>query len=746
MQVAFGRGKHSPSCLLGLLPHGMAALMLTAFAAWLSVGAKPCEGKPEDRSAPNIVVILADDMGFSDLGCYGGEIETPNLDKLAAGGLRFTQFYNTGRCCPTRASLLTGLYPHQAGIGWMMTDRGFDGYRGDLNRRSVTIAEAVKPAGYATYAVGKWHVTNTAKPEGPKDNWPLQRGFDRYYGTITGAGSFFDPGTLTRDNAMISPFADPQYQPKAYYYTDAISDHATRFIDDHFRRPAAAPLFMYVAYTCAHWPMHALEDDVVPYHGKYDDGYGPIRAGRFDRLRSAGLIDPAWKLSPQAGNWDEFPHKEWEARCMEVYAAMITNMDAGIGRIVESLRQHDQLDNTLILFLQDNGGCQEEVGRTGDGRRPAEPSLPSIAHDAIRVDVIPKQNRAGVPTLKGPGVMPGPEDTYIAYGLNWANVSNTPFREYKHFVHEGGISTPLVAHWPDRIRRQGELEHQPGHLVDLMATCVDVAGASYPQESQGEKIEPMEGVSLLPAFDDKPLGRENPIFWEHEGNRAVRDGKWKLVAKENQPWELYDMDADRTELDDLAAEKPELVEKLAAAWNAYAERAMVLPLGAWRGPRKAENLNKKQKRFELKPGDDLPRAKAPFVEGKAITLTVEIRKGAAAGVLVAQGGSAHGYSLYVQDGRLSFATRHDGRLSVVTAEEAMPSGQSTVTARLEKSGQVTLSLNGNEVARGSVPGPLVQMPADGLQVGRDLKGAVGPYEAPFAFPGKLGNVTITREP
>ncbi len=541
---------------------------------------------------PNIVLIMSDDMGFSDLGCYGGEIDTPTLDKLAENGLRFTQFYNTGRCCPTRASLLTGLYPHQAGVGWMMTDRGYDGYRGDLNRQCVTIAEVLKPAGYATYAVGKWHVTKHVQPDGPKDNWPLQRGFDRFYGTITGAGSFYDPGTLTRDNTMISPFADPEYQPDEYYYTDAISEHAVRFIHEHYNNPRAEPikpLFMYVAYTAAHWPMHALEKDIAKYKGKYDAGYGPIREARFERVKKLGLVDPNWDLSPQHGDWEKFEHKEWEARCMEVYAAMIDNMDQGIGRIVATLKQNGQLDNTLILFLQDNGGCQEGNGRGGDWKRPVEATLPRIADDAIRLDVVPKQNRAGVPTLTGPRIMPGPEDTYIAYGINWANVSNTPFREYKHFVHEGGISTPLIAHWPERIKRRGQLENQPGHLIDLMATCVDVSAAEYPKKFLDQKIKPLEGVTLAPAFDGKSLDRKQPIFWEHEGNRAVRDVRWKLVAKENRPWELYDMQTDRTEMNNLADKKPELVKELAAKWDAYAARADVLPLGAWRGqPKKRQ--------------------------------------------------------------------------------------------------------------------------------------------------------------
>jgi arylsulfatase len=521
-------------------------------------------------------------MGYSDLGCYGGEIETPNLNRLAESGLRFTQFYNMGRCCPTRASLLTGLYPHQAGIGWMMTDGGHDGYRGDLNNRCLTIAEVLKPAGYSTYAVGKWHVTRHIQPEGPKHNWPLQRGFDRFYGTITGAGSFYDPGTLTRDNRSISPYADPEYQPDQYYYTNAISDHAITYIKDHKRLQRDKPFFMYVAYTCAHWPMHALEKDIDKYGGKYNAGYGVYRKSRFERLKKLGLISSDWELSPQKGNWQTIKHQEWEARCMEVYAAMIDNMDQNIGRIMSALKETGDFENTLIMYLQDNGGCQETVGRNGDGKRPAEATLPQIPSEQIRLDVIPKQNRAGVKTLMGPNVMPGPEDTYIAYGMNWANVSNTPFREYKHFVHEGGISTPLIAHWPKGIDRRGELEHQPGHLIDLMATCVDLAQAEYPKLKNGQSIQALEGVSLVAAYNGASLERQEPNFWEHEGNRAVRDGEWKLVAKENQPWELYNMKADRTELHDLAAKDPNRVAELARRWDEYAKRAMVLPLGAWR--------------------------------------------------------------------------------------------------------------------------------------------------------------------
>lgn len=550
----------------------------------------------DDR--PNIVLIMSDDMGWSDIGCYGGEIATPHLDALAKDGLRFTQFYNTGRCCPTRASLLTGLYPHQAGIGHMMEDRGYPGYRGDLNRQCVTIAEVLRAAGYRNYMTGKWHVTpyhgkNLANPD--RSNWPLQRGFDRFFGTIHGAGSFFDPNSLTRDNSYITPENDPEYQPEGtWYYTDAISDNAVRYIREHAEAHPNEPFFHYVAYTAAHWPMHSLPEDIAPYDGSYDGGYSPTRTARLDRLREMGLLDEKWAIAPQIGDWDKVELKEWEAACMEVYAAMVTNMDRGIGRIVSALRETGELENTLILYLQDNGGCAEVFGRNeavGPVERPERPTLPPMGPDELQTEMIPPQSRDGFPLRRGPGVMPGPPETEIGYGENWANVSNTPFREYKHWVHEGGIATPLVAHWPlgiaeegsaFRRRSEGLLHDGPGHLIDIMATAVDLAGAEYPNEFDGEGIVPMEGISLNPAFVGDSLERPVPIYFEHEGNRAVRDGKWKLVAKGVKgAWELYDMENDRTEMKDLAEKMPEKAAEMAAQYDAWAERAGVVPFGIW---------------------------------------------------------------------------------------------------------------------------------------------------------------------
>jgi len=561
-------------------------------------------GLARAASQPNVIIIMADDVGYSDIGCYGGEIATPNLDALAAGGVRFTQFYNTARCCPTRAALLTGLYPHQAGIGHMMGDYGTEGYRGDLNRRSVTLAEALKPAGYRTYAAGKWHVTpgDTAAALANQKNWPLQRGFDRFYGTIHGAGSFWDPSSLVRDNTLITAANDTEYRPSEdYYYTDALSDHAAKFIREHKRDQAGKPFLLYVPYTAAHWPMHARERDIAKYKGRYDGGYTPVRAARWEKQKQLGVADAAWGLAPQTGEWDKVKNKEFEIRCMEVYAAMLTVMDEGIGRIVAELKATGQYENTVICYLQDNGGNAETNGRIGEftPRAPA-PSLPPMAKDAQQLSSRPNQTRDGYPVRGGYGVLPGPADTYMAYGGDWANVSNTPFREYKHWVHEGGIATPLIVHWPAGIpaARRGKIDAQPGHLIDLMATCVDLAGAKYPVRFNGEAITPMEGVSLRPALEGKSLKRPQPIFWEHEGNRAVRDGQWKLVSKFPGGWELYDISTDRAEQRDLAAKEPARVNTMAASYDAWAQRAYVVP---W--PANSANATNKAKNSKKKAGD-----------------------------------------------------------------------------------------------------------------------------------------------
>lgn len=574
--LAPGHGSLAPSSAIARPRRGSRATFFQkAVLAVLTVLGAGLQAAP---ARPNVVVILSDDMGFSDIGCFGSEIQTPNLDRLAKGGMRFTQFYNTARCCPTRASLLTGLYPHQAGIGHMTQDSGFPGYQGDLNERCVTIAEALRPAGYTSYAVGKWHVTKAVKPENDaqKKNWPLQRGFSRFYGTIAGGGSFFDPSTLVRDNAPISPFADLEYPGTDYYYTDAISDHAARFIREHDKEK---PFFLYVAYTAAHWPMHARERDIAKYAGRYAAGYDAIRKERYTKMLKEGVVrDSNTRLAPfpeKLGEKEEF--WAWEQRNMEVFAAMVDCMDQGIGRIVSALEKTGQLENTLVCYLQDNGGCAEGIGRAikakngGDPQvlRAEKPPLPPLPNEMIQMDMVPKQTRDGFPLRQGRGVMAGAGDTFVAYGEAWATVSNTPFRKYKHWVHEGGISTPFIAHWPGGIQKPGRLEETPCHLIDIMATALELGGATYPAGKT-----PPEGKSLLPLFTGGTLQRE-ALYWEHEGNKAVRQGDWKLVAMHHRPWELYNLGNDRSESRDLSAEDPERVKRMSAAWEAYAARAHV---------------------------------------------------------------------------------------------------------------------------------------------------------------------------
>jgi arylsulfatase len=557
-----------------------------ALCCALSSAALLAQGAPR----PNVVLIMADDMGYTDIGCYGSEIRTPTLDRLAANGVRFTQFYNTSRCCPTRAALLTGLYSHQAGIGLMEGDRGYDAYRGDLNHRCVTLAEALRPRGYRTYMSGKWHVTSHTRPGGDKDNWPLQRGFDRFYGTIRGAGSFFDPATLCRDNTYVTPENDEEYRPDRFYYTDAISDQAVRFVREHDEQRGDAPFFLYVAYTTAHWPMHALEPDIARYEGVYDEGFEPIRAARLERARALGVLDAKWSMSAAPRSWADTPEHEWEARNMQVYAAMVDRMDQGIAQLVAELERQGELENTLVIYLQDNGGCAEGYGRSSNAEAIRGKAFEPLGEDGLQTRILPPmQTRDGRPVRTGPEAPAGGEDTFVGYGRSWANVSNTPFRGYKHDAYEGGISTPFVLHWPAGIAaaQRGAVVDAPCHLIDVMPTLLAATGATYPARNGEQAVQPMEGVDLLPTARGGALGRTAPICFEHHGNLGLREGRWKIVSsyRKNRPisWELYDMEQDRTELTDRASAQPERVAAMSARWRAWAARVGVQP---WPFPNK----------------------------------------------------------------------------------------------------------------------------------------------------------------
>jgi arylsulfatase len=514
-------------------------LLMTMLLALPACVPRP-SGNPQVElpKSPNIVIIMADDMGFSDLGCYGSEINTPNIDKLAERGLVMTRFYNTARCCPSRAALLTGVYQHQAGIGRMTDDRGIDGYRGVLNRRVTTIAEQLKAAGYSTMMTGKWHVGGDYRA------WPHRRGFDRYYGVPEGGGVYFTP--FFQDNRSIVLDSIVTEPDSLFYSTDAFNDMAVQFIEE--QHGSEKPFFLYVAHIAPHFPLQAWPADIARYRGLYSDGFEATREMRFKEMKALGIVPQNTVLSPEDSavkRWDALSEEEKDMLDLKMatYAAMIERMDMGIGDIVDKLLELRILHHTAIFFLSDNGGSHEMIDR-GD------------------------LNRIGT------------RDAFVSLGRSWANVSNTPFRMYKHWVHEGGIATPFIAHYPEMFRGPLRSDYT-GHIMDIMPTCLELAGISYPDAYDGHALIPLEGESLVPVFTGKKTVRDNPLFWEHMGNRAVRSGKWKLVSEykkaEEGPWALYDMEQDMTELRDLSAEYPETVQRLSVMYDQWAEKVGAIP-------------------------------------------------------------------------------------------------------------------------------------------------------------------------
>lgn len=501
---------------------------------------------------PNIILIMSDDMGYSDLQPYGGEISTPNLNELASGGLKFTQFYNTARCCPSRASLMTGCYPQQAGIGHMTNtpnnryehNYGVPEYQGKLSSNTITIAEVLRDSGYSTLMSGKWHLSFHDKTQ-----WPMQRGFDKFYGFIAGAGNYFKPEAprnIYEGNEIIT------IEDKNYYTTDVFTDKAIEYINTTKSENQDKPFFLYLAYNAPHWPLQAPKEDIDKYRGKYMGGWENLRLQRYESMKNLGIIDPSWNLSHDAivswNSLDEKKKQEMDLR-MAIYAAMVDRMDQNIGRLVADLKAKNLYDNTIIIFLNDNGACAE-FDELGSG---------------------PKEQ------------LETKEGYALTYGKAWANVSNTPFRKYKHWVHEGGIATPLIVHWPEGIAQElrGNMIQDYGFLPDIMATCLDLAGTELPTEYNGKSLKQHSGKSLVPIFSGaKERLHTEPIFWEHEGNKAVRLGKFKLVQewkKDDQSWELYDMEKDRSETNNIIELYPEKANEMIAQYDEWAQVVGVLP-------------------------------------------------------------------------------------------------------------------------------------------------------------------------
>lgn len=498
--------------------------------------------EPAVSARPNVVLILADDMGYSDLGCYGSEISTPNLDSLAANGIRFSRFYNGARCCPTRASLLTGLYAHQTGVGGMvnqvLSEKANDPFQGYLNNECVTLGEILKSAGYRTMMSGKWHVGEF------REQWPRQRGFDRYYGLISGAMNFFNIEKGKENAVRIFLEDNREIRPRGqgFYATNAFTDAALGFLDES--AGGDEPFFLYLAYTAPHYPLHALPEDIAKYKGRYIEGWEALRRERYERMRETGVLTETHPLSsphPEVIPWDDVKDKEEMDLKMAIYAAQVESMDRGIGQVVEKISSMGELDNTLIMFLSDNGACAETSALGGKWR-----------------------DRTGEL---------GTEDSYESYGLSWANAGNTPFRKFKRFTAEGGILTPFIVHWPSGIKPDGKIRREPAHIIDIMPTLCEVCEAGYPEEFNGNRIKPAEGESLVPLFQGETVDSARALFWEHLGEKAALAEPWKIVQRyQSDSWELYNLSEDPVELQDLSEHFPEKKKELIAAFETWAER------------------------------------------------------------------------------------------------------------------------------------------------------------------------------
>jgi arylsulfatase len=525
-----------------------AALALSQFA----LAAPPANDGPRttDHGQPNIVIILIDDMGFSDLQCYGGDVPTPNINRMADEGVRFTQFYNCARCSPSRACLLTGLYPHQAGMGFLDNKvvEGSKGTQGRLREDCVTMAEVLDDAGYFTFMTGKWHMGHMHGTP------PHKRGFTRSLTAPIGELYFPDQQQRREVGLVLNgerhELDDPMFG-KDWYGPDLITSWGLKFVDEAIAEKK--PFFYYLAHSSTHFPLQAPKEDIAKYRGKYKVDWDKLRAEHHQREIDMGLVDAKWPLTerpPGVSDWNKLSDEDKDRfdNIMAIYAAMVDRLDRSVGDLLAGLKERGVLDNTVVMLMCDNGGNAESGPR---GR------------------------------LEGDD--PGGPKSVVFLGQSWATVANTPFRRYKHFTHEGGIATPLIVHWPKGIDadRNGKLEKQPGHLVDLMPTVVELTGAKYPTKHNGHDIQPMEGVSLVPSFAGNDIHRTKPIYWEHEGNRALRDGKWKLVMKYKGPWELYDMEADRTEQHNVIDQNSDLAKKLIADWEAWAKRSDV---NQWEGP------------------------------------------------------------------------------------------------------------------------------------------------------------------
>lgn len=673
-----------------------------------------------DISPPNIIVILADDLGYSDLGCYGGEISTPNIDSLAAGGVKFTQMYNSARCCPSRASLMTGLYPSQAGIGDFTTSKPSSnrgpGYLGRLNNECATLAEVLKPAGYGCYYVGKWHM----HPE----TGPIRRGFDEFYGyTNDHSHDQYDADYYFRLPENRAKEIDPPAEE--YYATDVFNQYAIEFIKQG--QKSSKPWFLFLGHSSPHFPVQAPAERADKYMETYLRGWDVLREERYARMQSLGLVDGShWTLTPRslvpvdrddiANGFSGVPNPSWDslererqldlARRMAIFAAMVEGVDNGVGEIVNHLKRTNDLQNTMILFLSDNGACYEWGPFGFDGKSRKGTTALRTGDDLQNI---------------------GGRGTHQSYGSAWANLGNTPHRLYKHFTHEGGISTPFIVHWPEGIEKREEWIREPAHVMDIMPTLIEVTHATYPKQLNGQKITPNEGVSLLPAMKGQQLA-ERVIGFDHQAAHAIRIGDWKAVYAKRMPheleWELYHLAEDRCEMRDLAKVYPERLQSMVEQWKDWAKHVNVI----WEG----------EVEHSSQPA-------SPQISNRSIKVELIAEASFPSGVVIAQGGNQHGYAVHFIDSIPTFDVRIRGEVTRLQAKRKV-NGTVKLVATLDQQ-LMTLSINDVPAVKAKSPGCIPVQPQDGLSVGYDDRTAAGDYQVPNRFKGKVlySDVIVSKE-
>lgn len=674
---------------------------------------------------PNVLLILADDLGFSDLSCYGGEIPTPNLDRLATGGARFSSFYTSARCCPSRASLITGLHPHQAGIGSFTQSKQPPGkglaYKGALLPTCVTLAEMLGDAGYSTWMVGKWHM---AAPG------PIHRGFQNYYGYkdfLAHSEDQWDPSHYVRLPESTKPELPVS---EDFYVTDVFTDYSLEFLKQA-RIDKTKPWLLYLAHSSPHFPIQAPKTSIDRHLETYRKGWDVLRAERFQRQKQLGLIPADATLPPLSEvpvdqddiangfsgkpnpAWDSLPadRREDLARRMATFAAMVEHIDQGIGRILADLEKNGELDNTLIAFLSDNGACYEWGPFGFDGRS--------------RLGKTTLHTGDQLATIGQPG-------THSSYGSGWANLGNTPLNMYKHFCHEGGIASPFLIHWPAGIEANPDFVTTPAHLMDVVPTVLEATGAKYPAERNGQQITPTEGTSLLSSIHNPKAIPARPLAFEHQEARGLRKGDWKLVWGKRQPdevtWELYNLAEDRSEQNNVAQNYQAIKDELLTDWNNWAKRVGAAPF------------------IIPEPGfkkKDTTRIESPKIDNRPLTINATVQTDQPHGVVLAQGGKEHGYALHFINGLPALDLRVNGKVTRLTAKEKV-TGEITLLAKITEK-KLILTVNGNTVESPS-PGLIPVQPKDDLSLGQDTQTAAGNYEAPNPFNGKILSHNIKTHP